>query len=110
MPFIRTSTNVSISDEKLNNLKSRYGAIIPVMGKSEDWLMLEFSDNNKMFFKGSSEPLAFVDVKTFRSPSNSNQMTGEITKVISDELGISSSRIYVSYQGINDWGFNGNNF
>lgn len=110
MPFIRTSTNVSIDDNKIMNLKNKYGVAITTMGKTENWLMLEFNDNAKMFFAGSSEPLAFVDVKTYGNPNNSNAMTHELTKIINEELGIDSSRIYVSYQGINDWGYNGNNF
>lgn len=110
MPFIRTTTNVSIEKEKIERIKSRYGSAISTMGKGENWLMLEFSDNANMYFGGSDEILAYVDVKTYGTPSNTNAMTGEITKILNEELGISPNRIYVSYMGTNDWGYNGNNF
>lgn len=108
MPFIRTSTNIPISDEKLNNLKTRYGKAINIMGKQEDYLMLEFSDNNKMFFQGSNNPLAFIDVKVLGTVSNSNEMTKELNTIINEELGINN--IYIAYQGYSEWGYNGHNF
>ena len=64
MPYIKTSTNVQINEEKLNSIKSKMGEAIRLMGKTEDWLMLEFNDNMKMFFKGNSnDAIAFLDVK-----------------------------------------------
>lgn len=111
MPYIRTSTNIKIENDKLNTLKSKYGNAIRLMGKSEDWLMLEFNDNVNMYFKGSNEDaVAFVDVKVLGNVNNSNEMTKELTNIISSELGIIPSKIYIAYQGYSDWGFNGNNF
>lgn len=110
MPYIRTSTNVKIDEEKLNIIKSKYGEAIRVMGKSEDWLMLEFVDNSTMYFKGNSNPVAFIDVKVLGSVNGSNEMTRELTNIISSELGILPNNIYISYQGYSDWGYNGSNF
>lgn len=111
MPYIKTSTNIKIDDEKLISIKSKMGEAIRLMGKTEDWLMLEFDDNMKMFFKGNSDSgIAFLDVKVLGSVSNSNEMTKELTNIISTELEISPSNIYISYQGYSDWGYNGHNF
>ena len=52
MPYIKTSTNVQINEEKLNIIKTKMGEAIKLMGKTEEWLMLEFDDNMKMYFKG----------------------------------------------------------
>lgn len=111
MPYIKTSTNIKIDDEKLETIKSKIGKCIEVMGKSENWLMLEFNDNAKMYFKGSKEnPIAYLDVKVLGEVHNSNEMTRELTNIISTELSIEPSNIYISYQGFSDWGYNGNNF
>ena len=111
MPYIRTSTNISIDDIKLSNIKSKMGEAIKLMGKSEDWLMLEFNDNAKMYFKGNKDnPIAFLDVKVLGSVNNSDEMTRELTNIISSELGIAQNNIYISYQGYSDWGYNGSNF
>ena len=88
MPYIRTSTNIKINDEKLNNIKTKYGEAIRLMGKSEDWLMLEFCDNAKMYFKGdNNNPIVFIDVKVLGNVNNSNEMTGKLSEIIGEELG-----------------------
>lgn len=111
MPYIKTSTNVNIDDIKLSNIKSKMGEAIRLMGKTEDWLMLEFNDNAKMYFKGNgSNPIAFLDVRVLGGVNNSNEMTKELTNIISSELGIAPNNIYISYQGYSDWGYNGSNF
>ncbi|MDD6273004.1 MAG: phenylpyruvate tautomerase MIF-related protein [bacterium] len=111
MPYIKTSTNVKIEEEKLNTIKSKMGQAIRLMGKTEDWLMLEFNDDVKMYFKGNSDnPIAFLDVRVLGGVNNSNEMTHELTNIISNELGISPNNIYITYQGYSDWGYNGSNF
>lgn len=111
MPYIKTSTNVTISDEKAANLKNKIGKAIELMGKTESWLMLEFNDNIKMSFRGdSNSPIAFLDVKVLGNVNGSNEMTRELTNIISSELAIPANNIYIAYQGYSDWGYNGNNF
>lgn len=111
MPYIRTSTNVKIDELKLKNIKEKFGRAIRLMGKSEDWLMLEFNDNATMYFKGNNQDsVAFIDVKVLGNVNNSNEMTKELTSIISSELGIEPNKIYIAYQGYSDWGYNGSNF
>ena len=54
--------------------------------------------------------IAYLDVKVLGEVHNSNEMTRELTNIISTELSIEPSNIYISYQGFSDWGYNGNNF
>lgn len=113
MPFIELKTSVSISREKEIELKSALGeAITLIPGKSEQWLMLNFCDEQKMWFKGSDESAAMLEVKIYGSSSASNydKLTDRLTKIVADILGISSSRIYVKYDEIEYWGFAGSNF
>lgn len=110
MPYIKTSTNIKISEEKIASIKTKLGAAIRVMGKTEDWLMLEFNDNSTMYFRGSNQnPVAFIDVKVLGSIVNSNEMTRELTSIISSELNIQPNNIYIAYQSYTDWGYNGRN-
>ena len=37
-------------------------------------------------------------------------MTGEICKIFNEELGIEPNRIYVKYEEVANWGWNGENF
>ena len=64
MPFIELKTSVSISKEKEAELKSAFGEAIAIIpGKSEQWLMLNFCDEQRMWFKGSDESCAILEVK-----------------------------------------------
>lgn len=110
MPFIKTSTNINIDENKKEVLKTRFGTAISIMGKPESYLMLEFEDAKTMYFAGSNEPLAFVDIKVLGSANNTNEMTKEVTKILSEELNLPPNRIYIAYKDYSDWGFNGNNF
>ncbi len=114
MPFISTKTTANITDEKRNEIKERLGkAISLIPGKSESWLMLSFEDNLKMYFKGDDQKdTAFVEVKIFGSASNSayDALTSEITQIVSSVLGISADRIYIKYEEVEHWGWNGSNF
>ena len=113
MPFINTNTNVEISDEKREELKSKLGQPIRLLGKSEDWLMLSFEDKSDMYFKGdSSSPMAFVDVSVFGHPDDSSceKMTVELCSIYNDVLGISPDKLYVKYSGSTQWGWNNMNF
>ena len=38
------------------------------------------------------------------------KMTGQICDILSEELGIPGDKVYVTYHGVNDWGWNGQNF
>ena len=114
MPFIQTTTNVSITKEKETVLKSRFGkAIECIPGKSESWLMLAFADERPMYFKGEGDkPAAMLEVKIYGSASSADyeRLTGELTGIVQEELGVQPNRIYITYQEIGEWGWNGGNF
>lgn len=113
MPYISTTTNVQITNEKELSLKSKYAQAISIIGKSESYLMLGFNPNCSMYFAGNSEsPMAFVEVKFLgkSTPTKLNSLTAELCKIISDELDIEQSKIYIKYEEVEYWGWNGNNF
>lgn len=113
MPFINTNTNVNVTDEQREQLKTELGKAIECVGKSESWLMLSFEDNCKMYFKGdSSSPMAFVDVSVFGKSSDSGcqAMTKELCRIYNDILGISPDKLYIKYSGTTQWGWNNMNF
>lgn len=112
MPFINTKTNVKVSSEKVQELKSKLGDSISLLGKSESWLMLSFTDNEMMFFKGSPDPCVMIQVDLYGNPSKKqcDDFTNEITNIYSSELEIEPDRIYVRYLPTDVWGWNGSNF
>ena len=113
MPFINVKTNSKVPAEKAEEIKSALGrAITAIPGKSEGWLMVGIEDEYKLYFKGTEEPAAMVEVSLYgnASPNALNTLTGHITGLLSDTLGIPADRIYVSYMCTENWGWNGSNF
>jgi len=114
MPYISTKTTVTVNLEKREAIKTKLGKAIELIpGKSENWLMVSFDDQSTMYFKGSNEkPLAFVEVKIFGKSSKDDycKLTKAITEIIKEELNIQPDCIYVKYEEVSTWGWNGSNF
>lgn len=112
MPFINTKVNTPITPQQEETLKTEFGKAIRLIGKSEAWLMLSFEENCHLYFKGSAEPCALMEVKLYgRADSASyNALTAKLTELVSQTLCISPSRIYVKYDEVAHWGLGGSNF
>lgn len=114
MPFIDSKVSVKISKEQEIELKSRLGkAIETIPGKSESWLMTGFEDEYHLYFRGDdSVPCAFVEVKVFGGENKAafSKMTGEVCNIFEEVLGIPQDHIYVKYEAVTNWGWNGSNF
>lgn len=112
MPFINVKTNACVSKKKAEIIKSNLGlSITAIPGKSEGWLMVDIEDNRRLYFRGTDEPAAMVEVSLYGNASSNSLsvLTSNITGILTDVIGISSDRIYVSYMSTENWGWNGSN-
>lgn len=113
MPFIQTRTNCKVDKLKQEAIKARLGEAVINIKKNESWLMLEFVPECDMYFAGKDDQvMAYVDIKLYGAcnPSDYDNMTVEVTKILNEELGIAPNLIYVSYAEFNNWGYGGHNF
>lgn len=112
MPLITTRVSTEISKEKELSLKAQFGSAISLIGKSESWLMVEFRDNCRLYFKGDAVPSAMLEVDLFGRASDSgyDKLTEKLTEIVEKELEIPRDRIYVKYSEIGHWGYSGFNF
>lgn len=114
MPFINTKINTTLTKEKRDTIKSKLGqAITAIPGKSEAWLMVGFEENVPLYFKGSDDGLiAFVEVKVYGKASKDAfyNLTAKICKIYNEELNIDPAKIYIKYEEVENWGWNGSNF
>lgn len=114
MPFIGSKVTVKISPEKEKTIKERLGKAIKLIpGKSETFLMVGFEDEYKLYFAGEKlEKGAFIEIKVFGKVSKEafDKMTFEVCKIFEEELGIPQNKIYVKYEEVENWGWNGRNF
>lgn len=55
MPCIQTKVNVTLTPEKEEAIKQKFGqAITAIPGKTENWLMCTFEDGCRMYFRGEA--------------------------------------------------------
>ncbi len=113
MPYIQVRTNKELTREKEVAIKKRLGEAISILNKGESWLMVEFVDKCKLYFKGEDgDNYAYVDIKIYGSSSSESYriFTAEVSKILTEEINILPSNIYISYGEFSNWGWNGSNF
>ena len=110
MPFINTMVTTEITFEKEEILKAKLGKAIALIGKPEAYLMLKFEENCRLWFAGeNSEEAAYVEVALLHSAPKASyeKLTQAICDILSEELAIPTSRIYVKYSETEFWGYDG---
>ena len=113
MPFIDSKITVALSEEKKECLKAELGKAVSILNKPESFLMVGFEDNYDLYMGGKKlDKGAYVQVSLSGNGTSSayEEMTARICQLYEAELGIPANNIYVTYHGVNDWGWNGRNF
>lgn len=114
MPFIGSKVTVKISEEKEEIIKKKLGEAIQLIpGKSETFLMVGFEDEYSLYLGGEKlEKGAFVEIKIFGKANKDDyaKLTGEVCRIYEEELQIPKNKIYVKYEEVENWGWNGSNF
>ena len=110
MPHIHTQVNLPISHEQETAMKSAMGrAIGAIRGKTEAYLMLSFEENARLWLGGEDSPCAMLEVSLLGGASHEecDRLTGLLSRIIEETLGVAQSRIYVRYSMTEEWGWNG---
>ena len=111
MPFITAKVSTPITKEQETELKTRLGqAIELVPGKSEEYLLLEFEDNCRLWLRGrNDEPIVYIEAAIFGNEPHCgyDTFTTEITHIFSETLQTKPENIYVKYEDITAWGVSG---
>ena len=113
MPYIDLKTNLKIDDTTAKSLQEMFGREIELIpGKTEKWLMTGISDGVRMSHAGTDEPCVFVTVSIFGKASAEAyaDLTASLCEKLSAELSVPADRIYVKYEEVSVWGWNGMNF
>lgn len=114
MPMISVKTNTPISENDELELKELLGKAIETLpGKTENWLMLHFEANQRLWFRGdNSKALAYVEVSALGKidHDSAEKLTAEICDILKTVRGIDGSGVYVKYEETDKWGSNGVNF
>jgi phenylpyruvate tautomerase PptA (4-oxalocrotonate tautomerase family) len=114
MPFINAKIAGALTQEKEIQIKEKMGkAIELISGKSEEWLMVGFEDHYKLYFKGElMEKGAYIQVRIFgKAPKKEyDVLTVALCNLFQEELEIPADKIYITYDEVETWGWNNQNF
>ncbi len=114
MPYIHAKTSLTLSDEQKRKLTKELGEAIKLFpGKSERWLMLEYSDGLSMAFASDSRtPALMLEVSLYGrlDTAAADKFTAKATEIFEEVTGIRKDRMYIKYSEHSTWGFSGENF
>ena len=94
-PLVHVNTNCAVSADTERALKSKIADAIA-----------------HLWFGGSDAPAAFAEVRLFGRASDADydRVTAALTDALADQLHVAPDRVYIPYQEVSHWGWNGGNF
>ena len=113
MPYIHVTTNEIVPEDVAQSIKTELGrAIEAIPGKTEGWLMVSVTPEALLWFQGTDEPAAMVEVSVYGGADSDDcdALTGRICDILQGTLGLDAARIYVKHTQTPDWGWNGRDF
>jgi phenylpyruvate tautomerase PptA (4-oxalocrotonate tautomerase family) len=107
MPYLKITTNATVSDQT-NLLKISSQTVSKAAGKAENYVMIAIEDQTNMLMGGDNSPTAFLDYRALGLPSDRSAFSDALCSLITNELGISGDRIYISMTDSErqNWGWN----
>ena len=111
MPLINVRTSLASVDDGDGLLQQLSLLLAEQTGKPEAYVMTLLETGVPMTFAGSSEPCAYVEIKSIGA-LKPQAMTSAFCELIESRTGIGANRIYVAFEDVNasSWGWNGNTF
>ncbi|MCD8200876.1 MAG: hypothetical protein LUD47_02255, partial [Clostridia bacterium] len=109
MPYIDCKVSKKLDGAQMDEIKSKLGKAVGIIGKPEFYLMVGIEDGYTLYMGGNKpDAAAFVSVSLFGKSSSSNyeKMTAEICNIFK-AYGIDGKNVYVTYSEVPNWGWNG---
>ena len=108
MPYINAKFSAPVSSDKEIELKSALGEAITLLSKPERYLMVEISDNCRLYFGGKNDrPIAFFDVALLHSAPRASyeKLTARLCEIAKDVMGVDGDNVYVKFEETESWGY-----
>ncbi len=114
MPLIQLTTNKPLDDTDCDALLATLSTTAAEMlGKPKQYVMVNLTTNRNMLFAGSTEPLAYIELKSLGLPEeDTKRLSALLTGIVSDRLGVPAARTYIEFSSPprHMWGWNGATF
>ena len=112
MPLLTIHTNIAIENpDRLAKTASK--KVAEILGKAENYVMVHVLQQQILTFAGSSEPAAFLQLKSLGLAEDQTGSYSEaLCQMISAECAIDTSRIYIEFSSParHMWGWNNRTF
>jgi phenylpyruvate tautomerase len=114
MPYLLIQTNVT-PDSATRAALSRHLSkrLADWLGKPEQYVMVALQPGTAMYFAGSDDPCAYLELKSIGLPeSRLPELSALLSRTMADELGISTDRVYIEFSAAEPqwWGWNASTF
>ncbi len=114
MPLLKISTNRPLDEDAVQALLGEASAeVARMLGKPEQYVMVDVSAGRAMSFAGSTAPLAYLELKSIGLPGDRTaDFSGRLCALISEHLGVPGDRVYIEFSDAERhlWGWNGATF
>ncbi len=113
MPFVNLKIAGPVGAKKEAVVSAVTAAVQQCLGKPVRYIMAGVEEQQELWFAGKKmDKGAFVAVSCYGDAGGAaySRLTGEICKILEQELGIAGGSVYVAYYPLENWGFAGSNF
>ena len=113
MPLLKIETNAPLPEDSEPLLRQASTLVAGMLGKPESYVMVGLNANPYLCFAGSSEPLAYVELKSLGLPEDRTAEFSEaLCGFLETRLQIPAGRIYIEFSNPSRhlWGWNSGTF
>ncbi|MEJ2424099.1 MAG: phenylpyruvate tautomerase MIF-related protein [Candidatus Thiodiazotropha sp.] len=114
MPLLHITTNQPIDPQtRSERIRQASSLVAEMLGKPERYVMVNLTENADMSFGGSSESLAYLELKSIGLPAaRTSDFSKTLCGFIQETFGIAPERIYIEFSDAERhlWGWNSTTF
>lgn len=97
MPVLNIQTNAELTSSE-DIIRKLSAEVASMLGKPESYVMVILTHNPDMLFTGSSEPLAYVELKSIGLPEDRTAaFSSQLCATLKILLGVDPGRIYIEF-------------
>lgn len=113
MPYLKIQTNQTIATDQAETLLREASKLVAKeLGKPESYVMVALTPPVPMLFAGSTEPTAYLELKSIGLPESRTAELSEALCHLMANLNIDSNRVYIEFADAprTMWGWDGRTF
>lgn len=114
MPLLKIQTNQALDNTDTESLLAEASKLVASeLGKPENYVMISLEPPQPMMFAGSSEPLAYLELKSIGLPeAKTAALSQALCQFMENKFSIPVSRVYIEFADAPRamWGWNSTTF